>query len=55
MYICTMRLFYQEDDERFVLLSLNITSYKMSLKVISSANVKLRSIVPIRATFLISY
>ena len=44
MYTCTMGLFCQENDDRSVLLPLNMTSCQMSLKVISSTNVKLRSI-----------
>ena len=50
MYTCIIRFFCQENDERSVLLPLNMTSCQMSMKVISSANVKLRSIVPIRTT-----
>ena len=43
-------IFCKENDERFVLLLLSMTSCHMSLKVISSANVKSRSIVPKRAS-----
>ena len=51
MYTCTIWDFFcQENDERSVLLPHNMTSCQMSLNVISSANVKSRSIVPIRAT-----
>ena len=50
MYTYTMGFFCEENDERSVLLPLNMTSCQMSLKVVSSTNLKSRSIVPKRAT-----
>ena len=50
MQACTMGFFCQENDERSLLLPLNMTSCQISIKVISSSNVKSRLIVPKSAT-----